>query len=431
VAAGRTIAFFPEPAAIGPLMNSVGIAQGLAELGHRPVFLIDPGLEGTARRYGFEEVPVSCMEPMPPEKAARYWEDFVRSSLPAFRTSPYEQISSYVRACWQAIVETSRWSQSSLPEALARLKPDLIVNDNVALYPATEMAGCPWVRMISCSENEISDPDIPPHLSGCREGDRAGFEKFRARYEAVIRPIHEDFDAFVRSTGHDPLPWPEFVLPSPHLNLLLYPEPLRFARRRPLDPRRFHYLDGCVRRESVPYEVPGFGAHDALPLLYLSFGSLGVADVELIERMIDVLGRLPYRVLVNVGGYESRYSGVPENVRIAAWLPQSALIPHCDVVIQHGGNNTFNETLFYGKRPILMPFAWDGHDNAARVEDTRHGIRLPRYDWTDRQLAEAIERVLGDDEIAANLRRTSRLMQANDGRRKAARLIDDLLRERS
>ena len=41
----KTIAFFPE-AAFGPALNSVGIAQACEKLGHKAVFLTDPGMQG-------------------------------------------------------------------------------------------------------------------------------------------------------------------------------------------------------------------------------------------------------------------------------------------------------------------------------------------------------------------------------------------------
>jgi UDP:flavonoid glycosyltransferase YjiC (YdhE family) len=232
---------------------------------------------------------------------------------------------------------------------------------------------------------------------------------------------------FIESCGHERLPFPEFVLPSPYLNLLLYPKPLQFARRNPLDPEKFVYLDGCVRTETEPYEVPAFDANADAPLIYFSFGSLGVADVELIERMIGVLGRSPYRVLANVGGYLDRYDEPPANVKLASWYTQAAVLPHCDVVIQHGGNNSFNETLYFGKAPLVMPFVWDGHDNAQRANDTGHGIGMHRYEWTDDELLGNIDRLLTDPSIRARLKETSAYMQASDGRMTAARRVDQLL----
>jgi len=426
--AKKKIAVFPEPGAMGPAMNLIGIGQGLRDLGHECVFLLDPGLAGTAERYGFEERHISCMPPMTPEESAKYWGDFMLEYLPTFRTSPYDQISTYVKACWEAIVDTSKWSvRNGLGEVFASIEPDLIVNDNVALYPHTETAGVPWVRMISCSENEIVDPDIPPHLSGCGEHDREAFERYRARFAEVMKPIHDEFMDFIESCGHPRLAFPEFVEPSPYLNLLLYPKPLRYERRHALDPEKFVYLDGCVREEAEAYEVPSFEKNDEGSLVYFSFGSLGVADVDLIKRMIKVLGTSPYRVLVNVGDYLDQYEEPPGNVQLASWFPQPAVIPHCDVVIQHGGNNSLNETLYFGKAPLVMPFVWDGHDNATRVNDTGHGIGMHRYEWSDDELLGNIERLRTDAAIQRRLAETSRFMQGQDGRMTAAHSLDRLL----
>ncbi|SVB48311.1 uncharacterized protein METZ01_LOCUS201165, partial [marine metagenome] len=327
----KKIAVFPEPGAIGPAMNLVGICQGLREIGHDPVFVLEPGLKDTAASYGFEEHYVSCMEPMSAEAQARYWDDFMIKYMPTFKTSPYNQIATYVKGCWEAIIYTSEWSvKNGLDKVFADIKPDLIINDNVALYPATEQAGCPWVRMISCSENEIIDPDIPPHLSGCGEKDKDCFKAYRMEFEKEIKPLHDNFMDFLETQGCKRMPFPEFVLPSPYLNLLLYPKPLRFTRRNPLDPEKFVYLDGCVRQESEGYDVPSFRANNDKPLLYFSFGSLGVSDVGLIKRIIGVLATAPYRVLVNVGDYIAEYDTPPDNVIINSWYSQTAVLPHVD-----------------------------------------------------------------------------------------------------
>ena len=74
---GKKIAVFPEPGAIGPVMNLVGICQGLRQLGHEPIFVLEPGLKGTVENYGFEERHVSCMEPMSAQAQATYWDDFM------------------------------------------------------------------------------------------------------------------------------------------------------------------------------------------------------------------------------------------------------------------------------------------------------------------------------------------------------------------
>ena len=424
--AQKTFAFFPE-AAFGPALNSVGIAQAVEARGHKAVFLSDPGFVDVYKGYGFEAHPVALSEPMPPEQMAKFWEDFINGHIPNFRKSPLDQIDNYVKDCWEAIVDSAKWAQKDLPGVLARIKPDVICVDNVILFPAIKQFGKPWVRVISCSENEIEDEGIPPHLSGCGEKDFACHKAYRDRFHKVIKPIHDDFNAFLAENGEAPYHIGEFFEASPHLNLLLYPEPVKFDRKTPLDPKRFQYLEGCVRKEE-PYVVPTFTKNNDGPLLYVSFGSLGAGDTELLKRIISALAGSRYRALVNIGDYGSEYGEMPGNVHVAGWFPQPSVIPQVDAVIHHGGNNSFTECLYFGKPAIIMPYVWDGHDNATRVEETGHGFKMPRYDWTDAELLKKIETCLTDRAMKAKLAATSAHMQAQNGPEKAAGLLERLLK---
>ena len=238
------------------------------------------------RGYGFEAHPVNLSEPLPPEEMAKFWVDFINGHIPNFRKSPYDQIDNYVKDCWEMIVETAKWAEKDLPGVLDEVKPDVVCVDNVILFPAIKRyardSGKPWVRIISCSENEIEDPDIPPHLSGCGEKDKKGFARYRKRFNEVIKPIHDEFNAFLKSVGEKKYPLGQFFEASPHMNLLLYPTAVKFKRRHKLSPKQFQYLEGCVRKET-PYKVPKFKKNNDKPLLYVSFGSLGAGDVDSAE----------------------------------------------------------------------------------------------------------------------------------------------------
>ena len=425
----KTIAFFPE-AAFGPALNSVGIAQAVEKLGHKAVFLSDPGFVEIYQGYGFDCHPVNLSEPMPPEEMAKFWEDFINGHIPNFAKSPYDQIDNYVKECWEAIVDSAKWAEKDLPGVLAKIAPDVVCVDNVILFPAIKRYakenGKPWVRVISCSENEIEDPAIPPHLSGCGENDTDCHARYRARFNEVIKPIHDDFNAFLASCGEEAYSIGEFFEASPHMNLLLYPEPVKFNRAEPLDPARFQYLEGCVREDEA-YEVPQFKAHNDKPLIYVSYGSLGAGDTDLLKRVIDAVSGMEVRALVNVGDYIDAYDNVPDNVHIAGWYPQPSVIPQVDAVIHHGGNNSFTECLYFGKPAIIMPYVWDGHDNATRVQETGHGFKLDRYNWTAGALAEKINSMLTEDAMKAKLAATSKHMQSRHGPTKAAEILNSML----
>ena len=336
----KVIALFPE-AAFGPALNSVGIGQALEKLGHKVVFLSDPGFLDVYKGYGFEAHAVNLSEPLPPEEMAKFWVDFINGHIPNFRKTPYDQIDNYVKGCWEMIVETAKWAEKDLPGVLDRVKPDVVCVDNVILFPAIKHYardnGKPWVRIISCSENEIEDPDIPPHLSGCGEKDKEGFARYRNRFNAVIKPIHDHFNRFLKSVGEAEYPLGQFFEASPHMNLLLYPSAVKFKRRHKLSPKQFQYLEGCVRKDAA-YKVPKFKKNNDKPLLYVSFGSLGSGDVDLLKRLITTIGKLPVRALVNVGDYIDQYTDVPPNVHIDKWYPQPSVIPRSRTRRSHAAN---------------------------------------------------------------------------------------------
>src|SRR5262249_30655894 len=243
-------------------------------------------------------------------------------------------------------------------------------------------------------------------------------------------PIHDGFNAFLNSVGEKRYPIGQFFEASPFMNLLLYPAPVKFKRRHKLSSEQFQYLEGCVRKDK-PYEIPEFTLNNDKPLIYVSYGSLGAGDVDLLKRVIAALGKMPVRALVNVGDYIDQYAEIPPNVHIAKWFPQPSVIPKVDTVIHHGGNNSFTECLYFGKPALIMPYVWDGHDNATRVEETGHGFKLDRYDWSDAEMAETIQTMLTDKKMRAKLKRTSRQMKARKGPQKAAKVIDGLLKRRA
>lgn len=421
----KTIAFFPE-AAYGPALNCVGIAQELKKLGHKPVFICDRGFSGVFADYGFEEYPVNMSGDMSDEEVANYWDDFIAQHLPHFHLSPLEQVSTYVAPVWDAIVDSAICAEEDLKRQIAAIKPDMICVDNVILFPAITTAGCPWVRIISCSENEIPDPKVPPHLSGCSQGDTQGYKDYQQEFERCIAPIHQRFNDFLQEHNLPPYPTGEFFEPSATMNFLLYPKPLAFERQDPLPLNQFQYLEGCVRDDGE-YAVPEFPAHlQEAPLIYVAFGSLGDADVELYQRMLAHFATMPYRFLMKVGEDLSVYDK-PDNVHLQAWYPQPAVVPQVDLFIHHGGNNSFNEALYFGKPAIIMPYCWDGHDNASRLEDTGYGRKLPRYQWTNEQLSEAIEDCLHNASMQTRLHDIQQHMQQAQGSEKAARIIDELL----
>src|SRR5207244_4699433 len=161
----------------------------------------------------------------------------------------------------------------------------------------------------------------------------------------------------------------------------------------------------------------------AAALVFVSLGSLGSADVELMNRLVAALAETPHRYVVSKGPQHELIELAP-NMTGAEFLPQPAILPEVDLVITHGGNNTVTEAFHFGKPMIVLPLFWDQYDNAQRVAECGFGVRLPTYEFEDEQLHEAIDRLLAAEN--PRLREASARLQASPATVQADELIQDL-----
>jgi len=418
----KTIVFFPE-GAFGPTNNCVGIGDVLRRRGHRVVFVIEESFAGTLAEQGFEERLMRLTPPPQTEEVpGQFWKDFIRDTAPVFRRPTIEQLAGFVEPTMRALVDGSRYVEKRLAEIVEEVDPDVVVEDNVVSFPALLANGRPWVRIVSCNPAEIKDPAVPPPFSGLPSDDSSGWDEYWSAYREALGPLHAEFDEFCRERGAPPLPADDFVHPSDRLNLYLYPEAIDYRRRRPLD-GSWHNLQASVRATDPGWELPPPLAGGAGPLLYLSLGSLGSADVELMKGLVAGLAGDRYRVIVSKGPQADEYELAPNMVG-AEFLPQASILPQVDLVITHGGNNTVTESLYFGKPMVALPLFWDQYDNAQRLDETGLGVRLDTYRHQPAELTGAIERLLADKSLAARLDKLAGELRAARGSERAAELIE-------
>jgi UDP:flavonoid glycosyltransferase YjiC (YdhE family) len=428
VADGRTIVFFPE-GAYGPTNNCVGIGQVLRQRGHRVVFIVEESFAGSLEAKGFEER-LMRLGPAPaePEVPGQFWIDFIRDTAPVFRKPTIEQLGEFIAPTFQALIDGAVYVQPRLEEIVDELRPDTIVEDNVVSFPAIMTSGAPWVRLLSCNPAEVKDPRVPPFSSGYPADDPSAWPAFVEEVDRTHREMWTAFDAFCRERGLPALPWtgtgPDFMHESPFLNIYSYPAEADYERAAPLGPT-WHQLDSTVRAPEASWSIPDGLAAGEGALIYLSLGSLGSADVALMQRLVDLLGTTRHRVIVSKGPLADQIR-LHDNMTGDGFLPQPAILPQVDLVISHGGNNTVVESVHHGKPMVVLPLFWDQVDNAQRVHETGFGRRLATYDFEDRELLGAVDELLADEGLAARLAAVSGRMQATKGTVRAADLIERL-----
>ena len=280
------------------------------------------------------------------------------------------------------------------PRSSTRSRRTSIVEDNVVAFPAIGASGRPWVRIVSCNPMEMKDPPIAPFCQGYPVADRSAWPAFLDEVRRTHGDMWADFDAFCRDHGDD---WPDVRRARTGLHRrVAVPEPVLVsgrgrlrasnAARSDLAPTG---LDRPGRRRRARSCRTTCAARDGA-LIYLSLGSLGSADVDLMQRLVDVLAhdRAPRHRLEGPAGRPDHAPRQPDRRGLPAPAGDPAEV---DLVITHGGNNTVTEAFHHGKPMIVLPLFWDQVDNAQRVEETGFGRRLSTYGFDDVELTGAID----------------------------------------
>ena len=324
----RTIVFMPE-SAYGPTNNCIGIGAVLLERGHRVVFAAEASWKGRLAPLGFEEQLVDLSPPpdasddAAQQDAGAFWKDFIRETSPEFRKPTIEQLATFVQPTFQALIDGARYCQPQLERILADVRPDVTVLDNVVNFPALMTAGAPFVRIMSCNPLELKGPGVAPTFSGLARDDVEGWRAFRAEYERTHRATWTAYDAWVQDQGAPGLDHLDFVHVSPDLNLYVYPEAMDYTDARPLD-ATWQRLDSSVRTTDEAFDLPQTlrDRPDGSALVYLSLGSLGSADVDLMRRLVEVLGGTLHRYIVSTGPQHAEYQ-LADNMWGQEFLPQT------------------------------------------------------------------------------------------------------------
>jgi MGT family glycosyltransferase len=423
-----TILFMPE-SAYGPTNQCIGLGYRLKQRGHRVVFAAEASWKGKLEALGFEEDLVDLAPPADnadEQDAGQFWKDFIRDTSPEFRKPTIEQLETFIKPTWQALIDGAMYCEPQLKAIIERVKPDVVVEDNVLCFPALMTAGVPFVRIVSCNPLEMKGANIAPTFSGYPENDSSGWNEFIDEYRKTHFEMWSVFNTWVQAQGAPALKELEFIHESDTANLYVFPEAADYVNKRPLG-STWHRMESSVRETDGEYVIPDAVKNrpEGSALIYLSLGSLGSADVDLMKRLVEVLGKTEHRYIVSKGPQHELYD-LAENMIGAEFLPQTKIIPQVDLVITHGGNNTTTEALHFGKPMILLPLFWDQYDNAQRMDELGFGVRLATYAFSDADMFNALKKLLGDTELKARLAEVSKQIQSRDGLQVGADFIESV-----
>ncbi|MDV6286901.1 glycosyltransferase [Rhodococcus jostii] len=142
--------------------------------------------------------------------------------------------------------------------------------------------------------------------------------------------------------------------------------------------------------------------------VYLTLGTIfNTESGDLFLRVLEGLRRLPVRVLATVGVNidPASISVVADNVRIERFVPQSAVLPHCDLVVNHAGSGSVIGALARGVPVIALPLGADQELNAERLTALEAGITLDPITLTSDEIHGSALSTLASDSLRVGAQR--------------------------
>lgn len=149
------------------------------------------------------------------------------------------------------------------------------------------------------------------------------------------------------------------------------------------------------------------------PLVYVTMGTV-FNDPESLRRAVDAIAPLDVRVLATVGpaADPAALGDQPSHVVVERYVPQTAVLPHCDVVVSHGGSGTILGALMLGLPQVCLPQGADQFLNADAVAASGAGISIAPDAATLDSIRDAVSTVLGDPSFRAAARRVAQSIEA-------------------
>ena len=137
--------------------------------------------------------------------------------------------------------------------------------------------------------------------------------------------------------------------------------------------------------------------------MYLTFGTV-FNDNDTFGAALAGIRDLNVRLVVTVGpgADPASFGSQPANVLVERYIPQTLLLPACDVVASHAGSGTALASLGFGIPQLCMPQAADQFLNAAAIAKARTGIAVHPDEADAPTIANAVGRLLDEPEYRHN-----------------------------
>jgi rhamnosyltransferase subunit B len=301
-----------------------------------------------------------------------------------------------------------------------------------------EKTGIAWVSTVLAPISFFSSYDPPvlapaPWLARLRPLGPGFHRALFALARRGVRPWSEPVRRLRAELGLPPGADPVFEgQHSPDLVLALFSK-LLGARQPDWPPNTrvtgFLFYDRLEKGQGLAPELAQFLAAGAPPIVF-TLGTSAVMDagnfyVESVAAAKQLGRRAVLLVGLDLGNLPP--GALPADVAAFDYAPFSELFPRAAAVVHQGGAGTTAQVLRAGRPMLVVPFAYDQPDNAARVERLGVARQVSRTKYSARRVASELRQLLEDGRYAAKADEIGRRIRSEDGVAAACDAIEERL----
>jgi len=315
---------------------------------------------------------------------------------------------------------------------------DMLVSGEVvyAVKSVAEKTGIKWISTGLQPGVFFSayDPVVPPvaqffeHLRFLGPRFYSGFFKVMRWH---IRDWLDPYREFRRELGldekHDPIVDGKY---SPLLHLALFSRVL--GAPQPDWPRNvvqpgFCFYDGAEDIQKMPPALNEFLDAGEPPVVF-TLGSAAVMDPgSFFEESIRAAKIMNRRGVILYGVFNESPAGLTDEIMGFDYAPFSQIFPRAACVVHQGGVGTTGQVLRAGVPHLIMPYAHDQPDNAARCRRLGVAEKISRTSYTAESAARMLANILSDTSYAKNASKYGEIVRSEGGTDAACDAIESTL----
>jgi len=353
------IVFFCIPAH-GHTNPTLGVVRELTARGHEVLYYSYEPFRAKIEAAGARFIPCDAFDAelhLTPEEAKRIGADLALST--------------------RVLVDTTLSLDDMVCREMARLKPDCIVADSMAVWgkAVARKLGIPFVSSTTTFAFNRHSAKIMKQSAGQLISMIFSMPKINRhikRLQAKGYPVKSVLDLIQNDADTD---------------TIVYTSP-QFQPCSDTFSEKYAFVGPSIR----PVEEAFQKVREKL--VYISMGTVNNDMLPLYRNCVEALKDTGYQVIISVGNQvlPEAFGKLPEHIQIFPRVDQIAVLQKADVFLTHCGMNSVSEALYFGVPLVMLPQTSEQKAVAARTEQLGAGLLLQATDTASIQTA--VEQVL-------------------------------------